>query len=206
MKKHNNFWWPDHDKHCHPVVPSQLADLDNALKYVEHAGVCVQAGGNVGVWAKKLAGIFGAVYTFEPDPENFNCLAKNVPEHNVIKFNSALGNKHEMIRVGSSAKHEDFNCGAYQVLGEGITPTLRIDDLNLPALDLLYLDIEGYELFALQGADETIHKYRPVIALEQKPLPLMYGNEPDTATEYLVARHGYTVKERIHRDTILVKE
>ena len=206
MKKVGNYWWPDHDKHWHPVAPSQLADLQNAMKYVKKAGVAVQAGGNVGVWPKKMAEAFGVVYTFEPDPENFNCLTKNVQEHNVVKFNAGLADTHKMITVKPPVKNEEFNCGAYQTYEGGYIPTLRIDDLDLPGCDLIYLDIEGYELFALQGAKKTIEKYHPVIALEQKPLPEMYGLLPDEATEYLVALHGYTVKERVHRDTILVKE
>lgn len=206
MKKYEGFYWPDHDKHCHPAVMNTYQDMDNALQYVEEMGVCVQAGGNVGVWAKKLAEKFGVVYTFEPDPENFNCLCANVQEHNVVKFNAGLADVHKMITVKPSIPQEENNCGAYQAYDGGYVPTMRIDDLNLPACDLIYLDIEGFELFALQGAEETIHKYRPVIGLEQKQLPEMYGLEPDSATEYLVAKHGYTVKERIHRDTILVKE
>ena len=75
MKKINGFYWPDHDRDCHPVVPNQLSDLDYALNYTKQNKVCIQAGGNVGVWPKKLSTIFDVVYTFEPDPENFNCLA-----------------------------------------------------------------------------------------------------------------------------------
>ena len=206
MKKVGEFYWPDHDKHAHPAVLAQLPDVERALSYVKEKGVCVQAGGNVGVWPKYLSKQFGVVYTFEPDPENFNCLTRNVQEHNVVKINSGLADEHKMITVKSPVPREDNNCGAYQTYEGGYVPTLRIDDLNLPGCDLIYLDIEGYELFALQGAEETIEKFHPVIALEQKPLPEMYGLHPDSATEYLVARHGYTVKERIHRDTILVKE
>ena len=205
MKKIKDFWWPDNDIWCHKAIHGQSLDIEKVMKYVKTRGVCVQAGGNVGVWAKILSEIFGVVYTFEPDPENFNCLTRNVQEHNVVKFNAGLADTHKMITVKPPKEQED-NCGGYQAHEGGYIPTLKVDDLNLPACDLLYLDIEGYELFALQGAEETIEKYHPVISLEQKPLPEMYGLEPDTATEYLVAHHGYSVVERIHRDTILVKE
>lgn len=203
MKQIRNFYFPDHDDQCHKGVFKQLPDVEESLKFVKNKGVCIQAGGNVGVWAKYLAEQFGVVYTFEPDPENFNCLCANVREHNVVKFNAGLADTHKMITVSEPGGN---NCGAYQAHEGGFIPTLKVDDLNLPSCDLMYLDIEGYELFALQGAEQTIEKYYPVIALEQKPLPIMYGLEPDSATEYLVARHGYTVKQRVNRDTILVKE
>ena len=204
MKKINDFYWPDHDKHCHPVVPNQLPDLEYALKYVKGHETCVQAGGNVGIWPKRLSGIFKSVYTFEPDPENFNCLTRNVQEHNVVKFNAGLSNKHELITVKPPNVAEEHNCGAYQVFEGGIVPTLMIDDLPLENCDLIYLDIEGYELFALQGGANTINKFRPVIALEQKFLPIMFQDNPEAATEYLIKGHKYEVVERIHRDIILI--
>ena len=203
MKQINGFFWPDHDEYCHPVVPNQLKDLDFALKHVKRTKKCVQAGGNVGVWPKKLAEIFDVVYTFEPDPENFNCLCRNCPEHNIVKFNSALSNHHELVTVKSPVPQEEKNCGAYQVYHEGFIPALRIDDLNLDACDLMYLDIEGYELFALKGATNTIEQFKPVIALEQKPLPKMYGLEPESASMWLIENYGYEVVERIHRDIVL---
>ena len=204
MKLINGFYWPDHDKYCHPVVPNQLSDLDYALKYTKDTKTCVQAGGNVGVWPKKLSTIYDTVYTFEPDPENFNCLCRNCPEHNIVKFNAGLSNAHEMITVKSPNKAEELNCGAYQVFKGGVIPTFKIDDLNLKSCDLICLDIEGYELFALQGAMYTIEKFKPVIALEQKKLPIMYQENPEAASEYLIKGHNYEVVERIHRDIILV--
>jgi len=41
-----------------------------------------------------------------------------------------------------------------------------IDELNLPSCGLIQLDIEGYEYFALLGAQNTIEKYHPVIIVE----------------------------------------
>lgn len=203
MKLIRGFYWPDHDEHCHPVVPNQLKDLDFSLKHVKNTRKCVQAGGNVGVWPKKLSGTFETVYTFEPDPENFNCLCRNCPEHNIIKINAGLGSSHELITVKPPNIAEENNCGAYQVHAGGHVPVFRIDDLNLDECDLIYLDIEGYELFALHGAIETIKKFRPVISLEQKFLPIMFQDNPEAASEYLIKEHTYEVVERIHRDIVL---
>jgi FkbM family methyltransferase len=203
MKKINDFYWPDHDADCHPVVPNQLEDLQYALTHVKNQNVCVQAGGNVGIWPKRLGELFKTVYTFEPDPENFNCLARNVTDHNIVKLNAGLSNKHELITVKSPNVVHDNNCGAYQVTQGGQIPTFKIDDLNLTECDLIYLDIEGYELYALEGAVETITKFKPIIALEQKFLPIMYQDNPEAASEWLIENHNYEVVERIHRDIVL---
>ena len=45
-------------------------------------------------------------------------------------------------------------------------PTLKVDDLNLSECAFIQLDVEGYQLFALQGANNTIKKFKPVISIE----------------------------------------
>lgn len=203
MKEISNFWWPDNDVDCNPAVLKEVYKINLLDKYLKEKRVVVQAGGNVGVFPRELAKSFGVVYTFEPHPDNFECLAKNCPEPNIIKFQSALGSNHEQIEVGVSRPDLKNNCGAYQVTGMGITPTLMIDDLELPNCDLIYLDIEGYELFALQGGYETIKKYHPVIVIENKELPLMYDVTTEQVTDFLINEFGYEIKEKVQRDVIL---
>ena len=47
--------------------------------------------------------------------------------------------------------------------------TLSIDDYynlkKLPKIDFIKMDIEGAEIFALQGARETIKEFKPKLAL-----------------------------------------
>lgn len=203
MKLIKGFYWPDHDTDCHPVVPNQLNDLDFAMKHVKKTDLCLQAGGNVGVWPKKLSTIFDQVLTFEPNEENYECLLKNVTEENVTKMNAALSDKHELVDVRSPEPGLDNNCGAYQVHKDGLIPTVIIDELSLDNLDLLYLDIEGYEYFAIQGALKSIEKFKPVIALEDKELPKMYDIKVGQTAEFLCKEMGYEVVERIHRDVVL---
>ena len=203
MVKRNGWWWPDHDKHSFDAVFKELFKIELMDKYVKKKDVVIQAGGNCGVFAKEFAKTWGEVHTFEPNDENFECLDKNCFEANIIKYHAALGKDNDLVEVGQSADHLPNNCGAYQVIGEGSTPTIRIDALDLSP-DLIFLDIEGYELFALQGAFETIKEYHPVIMVENKPLPLMYDVTPEEVIEYLVCTFGYKVAERVQRDVVLV--
>ena len=88
--------------------------------------------------------------------------------------------------------------------GEGAIPTLRVDDLGLKVCDLLYLDIEGYELFALRGSAETIRRCRPVIACEvNKSLDQM--REISKEDLYAWFRlHDYDLLRRVRSDEIFV--
>ncbi|WP_249164013.1 FkbM family methyltransferase, partial [Bradyrhizobium liaoningense] len=44
---------------------------------------------------------------------------------------------------------------------------MTLDELNLPRVDFIKIDIEGMEMEALAGARETIKKYRPILLIEK---------------------------------------
>lgn len=155
--------WPEGDRglygHRHTVE-----DVDRMLEFVPKRGVCVQAGGAAGMWPAKLSQSFNTVYTFEPNAVLFYCLCRNAPQLNVVKFNAALGDKPGLIQVENPEK--EWNYGSYYVSTGGAIPTMRIDDLALKELDFLLLDIEGYELRALVGAERTLARCKPIIVVE----------------------------------------
>jgi FkbM family methyltransferase len=191
-------------------VFGSVSDLDLVLPLVKNKRVCVQAGGAVGVWPLRLSKEFEVVYTYEPHPHNFRCLALNCLDEgeNIIAINSALGDKFGRISL-TLMEHETNNHGAFQVsealgLTGKIIPLTVIDALDLVECDLIYLDIEGLELMALMGAKETIKKCRPVIAVEDKGLSTVYGYNKGQIEEWLISNFDYRVVARPHRDVILV--
>lgn len=195
----NGFLWPRRDRECRKVVFDWATDLNVVFQYIRSWDVCIQAGGNCGVWPKALSKRFGAVYTFEPDAENFWCLAQNCPESNIIKFQAALGERERPISLAG----DRANCGALYVDSDGIIPVLSIDSLGLQKCGLIYLDIEGFEPYALRGARETIEAFRPVIAIENKGHSQRYGLTKEQV-ESFVESLGYRAVERPHRDVIFV--
>jgi FkbM family methyltransferase len=143
-----------------------LQHREMILGRVKNFGVCVQAGGNLGLYPKLLSQRFSTVYTFEPDIINFYCLSKNVTSDNVIKINAALGNSNELVSVDVLSTD---NLGMNKISKSGSSPTIpmfKIDQLNLQSCDLIWLDIEQSEKEAIFGAEETIKKFRPLVAIE----------------------------------------
>lgn len=189
--------WPEKDEGCLQAVFGEIPKLQMVIDLVKDKNICVQAGGNCGVFPKYLSDKFNYVYTFEPDPTNYLCLTSNVPQTNVFKFPSALGDEYGCIDL----ERDEANCGAYQVDGKGSIPTMRIDDLALPGCDLIYLDIEGMEYKALVGGLETITKFRPVIATEEKSLGGRYGVFENTISGWL-ENLGYKQVGRLANDSI----
>lgn len=196
----NDMLWPERDEGCHAVVFDSIGDIDRAARHCRARNAVVQAGGNCGVWPKALAGRFAAVYTFEPDPLNFYCLAANVPERNVFKFNAALGHEHKMVEL----VRDERNIGAHRVGAQGPIPTLAIDALGLASCDLIYLDVEGYEFHALRGAHRTIRECKPVIAFEDKGISEHYGVAQGETAKFLEAAYGYRIVDRVANDIVMV--
>lgn len=164
----------------------------------KHHRIAIQAGGNCGFYVKRYAELFDLVYTFEPDPVNFLCLNANVTSSNVIKIQAALGDQHQCIGVNCVTS----DIGGTHVSGSGSIPTWLIDDLDLPFCDLIHLDIEGYELYALNGAQKTIQKHQPLIALEYyEPWANRYNTNLQDI-EIFLQNMGYAFLEECQGDRI----
>jgi FkbM family methyltransferase len=200
FRQERGLWWPETDTECARVVFDTAVDLEAALPHVRDFGLCVQAGGNCGVWPLWLSERFEIVLTFEPDHLNFTALAANTHARpNIIRTQAALGDRAGLIGLA----REPGNCGAHFVSGAGNVPTIRIDDLGLPACGLICLDIEGAEMPALIGAMELIERCRPVVVIEDKGLSERFGYKKGDAEQWLADLAGYEVIARPHRDVVL---
>jgi FkbM family methyltransferase len=171
-------FWPKYDlgtwraMHDSPVTQEFLKTL---MDHIPNRNIMIQAGGNCGQYVREYAKWFNTVYTFEPDPINFLCLTLNSPR-NVIKTQACLGKEKIFIELDGHVTDDGLEAGGMHVGQKGNIPTMRVDDMNLPGCDLIQLDIEGYEYFALQGAVDTIEQYHPVIMVEWfEPWAQRYG-------------------------------
>lgn len=175
-----------------PEVPKQILGLFDNIRTV------VQAGGAHGLYADQYAQYVDKVYTFEPGPVQFTCLKYNIARcDNVVAYNAALGNKTDDIplrvighNTGGSyvfTKTERFYRTAVMV------KQIRLDSLGL-APDLIHLDVEGYEPYAIEGGLETINKYFPHIVVER-------GQDGDI-TKDVLADLGYEKKLSLRSDDV----
>ena len=183
-----------------------LTSLDTVMTLVKGRTAVVQAGGNLGLFPKRLAQEFQTVYTFEPSPDIFPMLCYNASERNILKFQAALGDLRGLVgsacvrREGKTkAPHE----GVTHIIPKGNVPTLRIDDLCLPVCDLIYLDVEGSEHVAVLGAVDTIQRCRPVVVVEVNQNVEIVGLTPDIVRASIL-RRGYKFLTRVLGDEVFV--
>lgn len=195
IENRDGWWWPAHDKGCwnymnmYPNLPTEISE------YVPEKNVVVQAGGNCGFYPKQYAKLFKTVYTFEPEWLNFHCLSRNVTERNVIKSQSCLGDKPGLVYMNVNYK----NVGKTHVDGPGTVPVSLIDNLALTECNLIHLDIEGYEYFALLGAINTIKSFRPVIVIEMwDSLDNRFGESINQQTTDLMSELNYRLVTTLH--------
>lgn len=192
-------WWPDYDHdpvRCMQFVRHGLGAIDAALPFIRRRGICVQAGGHAGFWAKRLAEEFHTVYTFEPEPLLFQCLLRNCTAPNVVSYEMGLG---AVTRTARFKSH--VSAGSWRVddAGEHLIALTTVDSLHISRLDALFLDIEGYEVQALKGAEDTLRRSGwPPILCELLPRAV-------DAIEAWMAENGYTRAARYGRDGIFTR-
>ena len=200
LTKIGPWYFPEGDKVCGPASIQEAMLIEpHWLPAVNKLSVCVQAGGNCGLFPSKLACFFDAVYTAEPDCDNFMCLALNCPAPNVYAFRGAFGKE-----AGTIGLHKiPDNAGGHWVEGKGTIPVLPIDALNLPDCNLLQLDIEGGEFNALLGAEKTIEKYHPTLIIEWKGHVKRFGQTNEEMEAWIVSK-GYRHHGMVWRDRVWV--
>jgi len=108
------------------------------------------------------------IIALEPDKINYSRLLKNIKLNkleNVIPVNKGVGNKIEKLKVNLSGGVGAYlsDTGREQVLITTIDNL--VTQLNAAKISLIKMDIEGYELFALKGAEQTIKKFKPSLLI-----------------------------------------
>lgn len=177
------FYWPDDvgEKWKHSL--EHVGSIEWAIAACRHRRTALQAGGNIGVWPKRLAESFHTVFTFEPEPISRACLEQNVYK-NVVVSPFALGDRDGLCDI------KRRSLGSHRVMEGETVRVITIDSLELDDLDLLQLDVEGYEWHALMGALVTIDACRPVIQVELRGHTEKYAHTDDEVRQ-LLASLGY---------------
>lgn len=172
----------DHDEYSLPIILEHIKEGD----YVVDAGAFI---GDHTTAYLKAVGPSGYVMAFEPNPEAYRCLLHNCPDaQNVF---AGLGEKEDKLRFATGT-----NMGASHICGIGDKKVdiVTLDSYNLPKLDFLKLDVEGFEIPALKGATKTIFKFKPTMWIEVNRWALERNREsPLSLLTYVTSVLGYEV-------------
>ncbi len=195
MKHYGGMYYPDGEEHMIEWLKKNGAAVNGRVIYqwrkqtAVHAAckqfrTAVDIGAHVGTWSVNMASRFGRVLAFEPVAAHRECFVLNVTAENVELFPVACGAGAKLVSI----TRDPHNSGASHVGGAGDIEMIALDSLGLSDVDLIKMDVEGYEANVIAGARETILRCRPIICAEQKrDFAVKFGLKPTAATDALRA-------------------
>jgi FkbM family methyltransferase len=152
------------------ALKSRLYDL------VQPGQTVLDVGSNVGEVVlnfARRAGPNGRVIGFEPNPTTLAKCRRNVSLNdvsNVELYPLALGDRPGEAILGRPAAG---NAGADRVISSGsgvavaiTTLDLFADEQQLERVDVIKIDVEGFDLNVLRGSQRTIERFRPILFIE----------------------------------------
>lgn len=187
----------------HYFAPQEVFNL------LKRDSIVIDIGANIGTVALRAASICsnGHVYAFEPDPVHIESLKVN--QHlnqfsNITIIQKALGSKPGPALL---SKLEDRNAGMNRILPfekaagfdsiniEVSTLDQEVLQINPPRVDLIKIDVEGYEFHVLMGAQKTIARYRPILIIEVIDANLQVHRLSSTSVIDLLQNWGYEIMD-----------
>lgn len=165
-------------------IEDELQNILFLVSKLPDNSIVVDGGANMGFFtipvAQALKERGGKIISFEPQRQIFYALcgscALNELE-NVFVQNLGLGENDstaELSDVDYSSKvdfgmvtlTDKVTTEEHKFLSNKTVHVITLDSMQLPSLEFLKLDVEGFECQAIRGGLKTIEKYRPVIWIE----------------------------------------
>jgi len=155
------------DPHDHLLLSVREYPIHPILKKIIKKGnTVVDVGANLGVltlYFRSIIGLTGKIYSFEPAPDAFSILSKNVAVNNlqnVIIENKAISNQTGKVMF---SKQESLTAGR---IVKDNADAMRVDSISLDdyfsnydgKIDFVKIDTEGYDWSVFQGMKSLIER------------------------------------------------
>jgi FkbM family methyltransferase len=182
--------------------------VELAQRYIKNGTIVLDVGnfGQMSLLFSKLAGPEGTIYSFEADDFICDVLKKNIAANNCTNIKpvcKAVYNKNGDVMFYPVQDFKRFDSyGSY-----GLDPnakegrevqTITIDSLNIQEpISFMKVDVQGSDLFVLQGAVETIKRHKMPILFEYEK---QFGEEFNAKwQDYcdFIGSISYRIKETI---------
>jgi len=152
--------------------------VEVAKRFIKEGTAVLDVGANFGQMSlifADLTGSDGIVYSFEAQKSIFDMLKKNLSINNIHNvealFNAVYFESNKTFHFPEPDFQRFASYGSYNLpldAAEGQeVKSLKIDDIKIEKpISFMKVDIQGCDLFAMQGAVETIKKHRMPILFE----------------------------------------
>ena len=146
------------------VHVTNIPEIEFCKKEIKKGDTVVDIGANIGLFTlffSKLVGTTGRVIAFEPDPENFDVLKKNIELNeitNVTLVQKGVSNKNESVKLYKS----NVSGGHSLIKNEWAKEYTNIQTVTLDdyfrgeEIDMIKIDAEGFELEVIEGGKKLL--------------------------------------------------
>jgi FkbM family methyltransferase len=197
------FWYGSYEK-----------ELGNILKkIIKPQDIFLDIGANIGYFSLLVANNVptAKIFSFEPMKELFEKLEKNVLINgfkNIKAINIAIGNVNEdrelflsgTDNLGMSSFKQPENFSGQKEKVKVVTIDEWFKTSGLSRIDIIKIDVEGYELSALKGMKEVLQNFKPLVIVEINPATLtLFDLIPPDIYNYLnqLNFEGYIINEAV---------
>jgi FkbM family methyltransferase len=165
-----------------------------ASAFLRDGGTSFDVGANAGLCSFGLIPLCRNVdyHLFEANPKLWPLLKRSIALHPQVSMHlveAAVGERAGKVFIGGENVDQDIGQGFIHSEKGVETRMLTLDEYfrssGVARVDFMKMDIEGYELFAIEGARDAIRERRlPVIYFELKgPLVARFGKTPSDVLE-----------------------
>jgi FkbM family methyltransferase len=205
---------PAHDfSIVHQLFAGYYEEVEVALfeRLAADSKMIIDIGANIGLYSCIGAARIpasGHLVAFEPIPENVTYLRGNIARNGLLERvsveASAVGENNGSVTMYVARGIGHHSVAAENAVGWSRTvsiPMISLDsylaDHDIGRPDLIKIDVEGYDGFALRGAQETL-SFSPTLLVEYNPHALANcGFEPDEFLDIIFTnyRHVFLAHE-----------
>lgn len=170
----------------------------------------IDVGTNIGWVALNFAKLSenGKVIGFEPDPYNYSVCKSNSDRNalsnlTILPYGLGETSGQVMMEVRTPDNRGGNRIAPKNASGSVNVQIKRLDDIeeiaSLSSINLMKLDVEGYELKVLRGALNTIQKYKPILFIELDDDNLLDQGDSATSLVSFLEVNGYS--SIVHAET-----
>lgn len=178
--------------------------LPQMLPYIK-GGIVLDIGANIGCYAAAFLKVAHKVICFEPNDEAFECLCYNLQKLNSRRldwYQVAVSDKSFKCEV--VCENDNIGMSYIKPSQNGKLRTVTIDKMEIEEqkftsayvdrISFIKIDVEGYELHVLKGAEKTISIHKPVMVIEINDHTLKRTNTTREEIFQWLTDHGYTYR------------
>ena len=160
----NFYWYGCYPKHVVNFLQTHLKEAD----------IFVDCGANFGLWtliASQYVKKLGGVHSYEPNPEMYNRLEKNIAfnglQERCNSYKLGLSSKSTSAYLNLDENYHQMGSMHTKSSGNQIAIDLvTFDSVKLNRINGMKIDVEGHELDVIKGAIQTLKIHKPWLVVE----------------------------------------